>query len=139
LFYSTSIPACLLIFRAEKPAVRRQHVLFIDASQRFTKGRNQNQMGDDDIQAILDSYTTGEDPDGDGGVNVRLVPDTEIAGNDYDLNIGRYIKTAAGDTVDLPTALAAYEQARTTRIESEKALFERLRVAGIADLGGSDE
>jgi type I restriction enzyme M protein len=139
LFYSTSIPACLLIFRAEKPAVRRQHVLFIDASQRFTKGRNQNQIGDSDIQAILDSYNTGEDPDGEGGVNVRLVPDTEIAGNNYDLNIGRYIKTTAGETVDLPTALAAYKQARQTRIESERALFERLRIAGIADLGGSDE
>jgi type I restriction enzyme M protein len=139
LFYSTSIPACLLIFRADKPVVRRQHVLFIDASERFTKGRNQNQMDDTDIQAILDAYRTGEDPDGEGGVHVRLVPDSEIAENGYDLNIGRYIKTTAADSVDLPTALAAYEQARTARIESEQALFERLRVAGIADLGGSDE
>lgn len=139
LFYSTSIPAALLIFRADKPAVRRQHVLFIDASQRFTKGRNQNSIGDDDIQAILDTYRTGEDPDGEGGVHVRLVPDSEIADNGFDLNIGRYIKATAADTVDLPTALAAYEQARAARIESERALFERLRVAGIADLGGSDE
>jgi type I restriction enzyme M protein len=139
LFYSTSIPAALLIFRADKPAVRRQHVLFIDASERFTKGRNQNSIGDADIEAIIESYRTGEDPDGEGGVHVRLVPDSEIAENNYDLNIGRYIKTTADDTVDLPTALAAYQQARAARIESEKALFERLRVAGIADLGGSDE
>ena len=40
---------------------------------------------------------------------------------------------------DYESALAAYEQARAARIESERALFERLRVAGIADLGGSDE
>jgi type I restriction enzyme M protein len=139
LFYSTSIPACLLIFRADKPAVRRQHVLFIDASDRFTKNRNQNSIGDADIQAILDAYRTGEDPDGEGGIRVRLVPDEEIAQNNYDLNIGRYIKATAADTVDLPTALAAYEQARAARIESERALFERLKVAGIADLGGSDE
>ena len=139
LFYSTSIPACLLIFRADKPAVRRQHVLFIDASERFTKGRNQNQMDDTDIQAILGAYRTGEDPDGEGGVHVRLVPTTEIADNGFDLNIGRYIKSTADETVDLPTALAAYQQARDARIESEKALFERLRVAGIADIGGSDE
>jgi type I restriction enzyme M protein len=139
LFYGASIPACLLIFRAKKSKVRRKHVLFVDGSARFTKGKNQNHMTDADTQAVLDAYNTGEDPDGEGGVQVRLVPDTEIAANGYDLNIGRYIKTAAGDTVDLPTALAAYEQARTARIESEKALFERLRVAGIADLGGSDE
>jgi hypothetical protein len=28
---------------------------------------------------------------------------------------------------------------RTTRIKSEQALFERLRIAGIADLGSGDE
>lgn len=139
LFYSTSIPACLLIFRADKPVVRRQHVLFIDASQRFTKGRNQNSMGDEDIAAVLDAYRTGEDPDGEDGVHVRLVPLKEIAANGFDLNIGRYIKTRSDDAVDLPTALVAYEQARSARIESERVLFERLRVAGIANLGGGDE
>ena len=139
LFYGTSIPACLLIFRADKPTERRKHVFFIDASERFTKGRNQNSMDDDDINAILEAYKTGEDPDGDGGVHVRLVPVEEIAGNGFDLNIGRYIKTKSEEQVDLPTALAAYEEARAARIESEKALFERLKAAGIADLGGTDE
>ncbi len=136
LFYSTSIPACLLIFRADKPAERRKRVFFIDASERFIKGRNQNSMDDEDVNAILEAYKTGEDPDGDGGVHVRLVPIEEITENGYDLNIGRYIKTSTEEEIDLPTALAAYEEARAARIESEKALFERLRVAGIADLGG---
>lgn len=139
LFYSTSIPACLLIFRAEKSVERRKHILFVDGSQRFTKGRNQNTIGDDDIKAILTAYETGEDPDGEGGVQVRLVPFAEVEANGFDLNIGRYIKGVQEDAVDLPTALAAYEEARAARIESERALFERLRVAGIADLGGVDE
>ena len=50
LFYSTSIPACLLIFRDQKPAERKDHVLFVDGSARFAKGKNQNQMTDDDIK-----------------------------------------------------------------------------------------
>lgn len=45
LFYSTSIPACLLIFEFSKPANRRGSILIIDGSKRFVKGRNQNQMG----------------------------------------------------------------------------------------------
>lgn len=139
LFYSTTIPACLLIFRADKVVERRKHILFVDGSQRFTKGRNQNSIGDDDIKAILTAYETGDDPDGEGGVQVRLVPFAEVEANGFDLNIGRYIKGVQEDTVDLPTALAAYEEARAARIESERALFERLRVAGIADLGGGDE
>jgi type I restriction enzyme M protein len=139
LFYSTSIPACLLIFRSVKAKERRKHVLFIDGSARFEKNRNQNNLADDDVQAILDAYTTGDDPDGDGGVQVRLVPFAEIEGNGFDLNIGRYLKTTAEDTIDLPTALLAYEEARAARLTSERALFERLSAAGIADLGTSDE
>ena len=139
LFYSTSIPACLLIFRSVKAKERRKHVLFIDGSARFEKNRNQNNLADDDVQAILDAYTTGDDPDGDGGVQVRLVPFAEIEGNGFDLNIGRYLKTTAEDTIDLPTALLAYEEARAARLTSERALFERLSAAGIADLGTNDE
>jgi type I restriction enzyme M protein len=139
LFYSTSIPACLLIFRSVKAKERRKHVLFVDGSARFEKNRNQNNLGDVDVQAILDAYTTGDDPDGNGGVQVRLVPFAEIEGNGFDLNIGRYLKTTAADTIDLPTALLAYEEARAARLTSEKALFQRLSAAGIADLGTSDE
>ncbi len=32
LFYSTSIPASILVFRATKPIERKQHVLFVDGS-----------------------------------------------------------------------------------------------------------
>jgi type I restriction enzyme M protein len=46
LFYSTMIPACLLIFRAAKPSARRNGVVFIDGSACFIKGRNQNQLGE---------------------------------------------------------------------------------------------
>lgn len=139
LFYSTSIPACLLIFRANKPAERRGHVLFVDGSARFTKGRNQNSMSHEDAQAILDAYNSGDDPDGDGGVQVRAVPIAEIESNGWDLNIGRYVKVAAEDEVDLDAAITAYREAREARIESENRLFERLTAAGIANLGTPDE
>ena len=127
LFYNTTIPACVLVFRALKPTERRNHVLFVDGSLRFTKGRNQNQMSAVDVDAIVAAYRTGEDPDGAGGVNVRLVPFDEIKTNAFDLNVGRYLKTAAADTMDLPTALANYQDARAHRIETEQALFECLK------------
>lgn len=132
LFYSTSIPACLLIFRATKPAERRTHVLFIDGAARFTKGRNQNQMGDHDVDALVSAYRTGTDPDGDGGTQVRLVPHAEIEQNGWDLNIGRYLKAATGDTLDVPTALEQLAQAQTALREAEERLAERLKAAGYA-------
>lgn len=131
LFYSTTIPACLLIFRDQKPAERKDHVLFIDGSARFSKGKNQNVMSEGDVQVLVDAYRTGEDSDGEGGGEVRLVPFEEIETNRFDLNIGRYIKVTAEEIADVGTALVAYADARQHRIESEAVMFERLAAAGI--------
>src|SRR5690606_11532883 len=49
LFYAASIPACILVFRAEKTPERKGHVLFVDASERYAKGKNQNTMSDRDV------------------------------------------------------------------------------------------
>ncbi|MXN62235.1 N-6 DNA methylase [Bacillus sp. BGMRC0062] len=134
LFYSTQIPACLLIFRDQKHDERKNHVLFVDGSARFENGKNQNRMSIEDVTTLVRAYRTGEDPDGEGGANVRLVPFDEIKDNGFDLNIGRYIKVAAEETADLGTALVAYADARKRRIEVEAVMFERLAAAGI-DLG----
>jgi type I restriction enzyme M protein len=131
LFYSTTIPACLLIFKATKEEERRNHVLFVDGSARFQKGRNQNFMAEGDMEAVLAAYRTGEDPDGQGGIHLRLVPFDEIKGNGFDLNIGRYVRAAAEEAVDLEVALAAYADARLARIETERVMFERLAAAGM--------
>jgi type I restriction enzyme M protein len=132
LFYSTSIPACLLIFKAEKPAERRGSVVFVDGSACFIKGKNQNHMGDEDAEAIVAAYRTGDDPDGDGGVQVRLVPHAEISDNGWDLNIGRYLRTAAADTITVEEALANLSEAQITLHQAEAKLADRLKAAGYA-------
>jgi type I restriction enzyme M protein len=129
LFYGTTIPACLLIFRASKPKERKKHVLFIDGSKRFTKGKNQNELSTTDVQDLFDTYAKA-DSDGKADVAARLVPHEEIAGNKFDLNIGRYLKTAAAEVVDVATALAALNEARTNLAAAEKAMRERLKAAG---------
>jgi type I restriction enzyme M protein len=130
LFYSTTIPACLLIFRGAKPAVRKGTVLFVDGSSAFAKGRNQNQMSPTDVEEILAAYRAGET--GDGLVPARLVKHGEIEENGWDLNIGRYLRTAAAETVDVLTALAALRDAQTLLHEAEVKLDERLKAAGYA-------
>jgi type I restriction enzyme M protein len=132
LFYSTSIPACLLIFRSMKAAERRGHILFMDGSKRFEKGRNQNGLRPADVDAIVEAYRAGAEPDGDDGIAVRLVPHAEIESKEWDLNIGRYLKTVAGEEVDLATALTALAQAQTELREAEERLAERLREADYA-------
>ncbi len=132
LFYSTSIPASLLIFRGAKQDPRRGHVLFVDASKRFAKGRNQNQMRPGDVEAIVAAYRSGADPDDEDGVAVRLVPLAEIEGNGFDLNIGRYLRGAAEEVVDVETALAELRDAEAALREAEAEMWKRLEAAGYA-------
>ena len=55
LFYGTSIPACILVFKKNRS---RREVLFIDASGEgnFEKGKNQNVLRDEDIDTIVSVY-----------------------------------------------------------------------------------
>jgi type I restriction enzyme M protein len=130
LFYSTSIPVCLLIFRKKKPEERREKVVFIDATARFKPGKNQNTMGDDDIDVIHAAYARGVDVDGEDDLHLRVVDLAEIADNRFDLNIGHYVKTAQAAEVDVAAALSAYRDARDELRSSERVLDKKLTAAG---------
>jgi type I restriction enzyme M protein len=140
LFYSTAIPTAILVFRAPgtKTPERREGVLFVDASKRFTKARNRNILTEADIADVVTAYHSTfdadgnpVDPDGEGGLAARFVPAKEIVGNGYDLNIGRYIKHVAAEQEDLGTLIDAYNISRAERQKTEQHMLETLAGAGI--------
>src|SRR6185437_11323387 len=53
LFYGTSIPACVLVFKKNRS---NKDILFIDASREFAKAKNQNSLTDENINKIIDTY-----------------------------------------------------------------------------------
>ncbi len=88
LFYSTGIPVCILVLKkCRKP----DDVLFINASEHFEKGRRQNSLSDGHIVGIVDTYR--ERPEKVERYARRVMMD-EIAANDFNLNISRYVSTA---------------------------------------------
>jgi type I restriction enzyme M protein len=132
LFYSTTIPACLLIFKDDKPVDRRGGVLFLDGSRRFSKGRNQNQMNEDDVASLVGAYRKGETPDETDGIPVRWVTHAEIKENDWDLNIGRYLKSGVAKGMTVEAALGQLTVAQAALHEAELRLAEQLKAAGYA-------
>ncbi len=60
------------------------------------------------------------------------MPLPEIEVNAWDLNIGRYIKGAVADVIDVETALADLSAARVALREAEERLDERMAEAGYA-------
>lgn len=130
LFYSTSIPACLLIFRARKKRGSRGHVLLVDGSSRFEKGRTQNRMTDADIDAIVAGHREGSDVQARDGVRVRLVEHAEIKDNGWDLNLSRYVAPAAVEGGDVREAMKEVVQAQKQLRLAERTLKDRLKRAG---------
>jgi type I restriction enzyme M protein len=131
LFYGTTIPACLMFFRATKDKKRKEHILFIDASKRFGKGKAQNFLTDEDVEDIFTVYQSMGDIE-KTNISARLVSHDEIEENNWDLNIGRYLKADAAEVVDVQDALASFDQARTELAAAEKALLAKLKAAGYA-------
>jgi len=90
LFYGTGIPAALLIINKNKPAERKNKVLFINGELEYQEGKNQNKLRDTDIEHILDVYDSYEDE----RRYSKVVEMDEIRENDYNLNIRRYADTS---------------------------------------------
>lgn len=87
LFYGTSIPACIMIFK--KCRVHDGNILFIDASAEFEKVGNQNALTDAHVAKIIETYATRKSID----KYAHVAPLSEVAENDYNLNIPRYVDT----------------------------------------------
>jgi type I restriction enzyme M protein len=106
LFYGTGIPACIIVIDKESAHTRalsvqvegaladhEQGLFMIDASKGFIKDGNKNRLREQDIHKIVDTFTRGLTLDGYS----RWVPLGEIARNDYNLNIPRYIDGSEGE------------------------------------------
>jgi type I restriction enzyme M protein len=90
LFYSTGIPVCILVLKkCKKP----DDVLFINAAEHFVKGKKQNQLSEENIAKIIDTYQHRTEETRYS----RRVGMEEIEKNDFNLNISRYISTAVGE------------------------------------------
>jgi type I restriction enzyme M protein len=86
IFFGTSIPTCLLVFKKCK---EQEDVLFIDASTCFEKGKNQNNLRDEDVDRIVEAFRVRAEEER----FCRRASLDEIRENDFNLNIPRYVDT----------------------------------------------
>jgi len=87
IFYGTSIPTCVLVLKKNRSNTK--NVLFIDASQHFEKVKTQNILRKEDIDKIISTYESRVTEDKYSYVASL----SELAENDYNLNIPRYVDT----------------------------------------------
>lgn len=123
LFYGTSIPTCVLVFKGREARGTHTDVLFIDASNEFEKGKNQNKLTPDNISKIIDTYHNRENVE----KYAHVASLDEIKENDYNLNIPRYVDTFEEEEV-APLSEVAQEltQVRAEIQETSANLFKLL-------------
>jgi type I restriction enzyme M protein len=124
LFFGTSIPACILIFKKNRV---HDDILFIDASREFDKAKNQNNLTNEHISKIFDTYKNRQEIE----KYSHVASIAEIKENDYNLNIPRYVDTfEEEEIIDIEGT-----KANITRIESELATIKTKMSAYLEELG----
>jgi len=85
LFFGTTIATCIIVLKKSK---KDNSTLFIDASAEFERGGNKNKLTDANRERILNAYAGRKEVDH----FVRLVPNADIAGNDYNIAVSSYVE-----------------------------------------------
>ena len=85
LFYGTSIATCIMVLKKSKTD---NSTLFIDASKEFVKVTNNNKLTQENIDNIINAYIDRMDKPH----FARLVPNSEVAEQDYNLSVSTYVE-----------------------------------------------
>jgi type I restriction enzyme M protein len=111
LFFGTGIPAAILLFNKGKT---HGDILFIDASREYKEAKNQSVLTDEHLQKIVSTFEAFQTVD---KYAYRATPQ-EIADNDFNLNIPRYVDTfeeeAEIDLVAVKAEIATLEEQLTS-------------------------
>lgn len=117
IFYGTSIPTCILVFK--KCRENPEDILFIDASNNFEKGKNQNRLRDEDIEKIIDTYKNRAEIE----KYSHSASLEEIGENDYNLNIPRYVDTfEEEEKIDLESIASRLQEIEKESIEIDEKI-----------------
>lgn len=126
IFYGTSIPTCIMVYK--KCRENPEDVLFIDASKEFEKVKTQNVLREEHIEKIIDTYRE------------RTVIDKfsykaslqEIADNDYNLNIPRYVDTfEEQEEIDIQLVLSNIKSLEEKRSQLDIEINGYLKELGL--------
>lgn len=123
LFFGTSIPTCVLVFRKNRN--KDDGILFIDASKEFERQKNKNNLTNENIAKIADTF-----------LNRKTIERysyfatlEEIKENDYNLNIPRYVETFEPDPeIDIEEVMQSiddlYVERQRLDVEIDKYFIE---------------
>lgn len=128
IFYGTSIPTCVLIFKKEREY--KDNILFIDASNDFDTIKNKNVLRDKDIDKIVKTYIERSEVKNYS----HIASIKEISNNDYNLNIVRYVNNFKEDEIDIKRVLEDLKNIDNNIKVVDKELNAYLKELGLKEI-----
>ena len=126
IFYGTSIPTCIIVMK--KCRKEDDNILFIDASKEFEKVKTQNKLREEHIRKIVDTYRDRKEIE----KYSHCATLKEIAENDYNLNIPRYVDTfEEEEPIDIKAVMAEIKELEAKRADLDKEIEGYLKELGI--------
>lgn len=89
LFFGTGIPVTIIVCKKNRND-NKDNILFIDASKEYMAAKSQNVLTDENIKKIFKAYKDRKDVE----KYAHVASMKEIANNDFNLNISRYVDTS---------------------------------------------
>jgi len=96
LFYTVSIPVCIIIFNKNKQESHKNKILFVNAENEYSDNKKQNILRNQDIDKITRTFDDYKDVD-----KYACVVDTKEIGeeNEYNLNVRRYVDSSEEEEI----------------------------------------
>lgn len=128
IFYGTSIPTCIIVMK--KCRKEDDNILFIDASKEFEKVKTQNKLREEHIRKIIETYRDRKEIE----KYSHCATLQEIADNDYNLNIPRYVDTfEEEEPIDIKAVMTEIKELEAKRADLDKEIEGYLRELGIVE------
>jgi len=119
LFFGTGIPAAILLFNKGK---KTKDILFIDAGKEYESGKKQNKIREPHIAKIVDTYKAFLKGKGEVEKYAHRATYDEVSGNDFNLNIPRYVDSfEKEEEIDIPAVQQKIEELELelTKVKAE--------------------
>jgi type I restriction enzyme M protein len=122
LFYNAPMESCIVICRSKKPKAHQGTVLFIDAINEVSRQRTFSFLSDENQKKIADAFNSASDVDGFS----RRVGINDIAEQNFDLTVHRYVQRAVAETgVSVADAILSFKASHESLTAAIDALVVR--------------
>ena len=115
IFYGTPLAPCIMVYKKEKLAEKKDKVLFIDASDQVRVGRAQSYLEPEHVNQIFEWFNNYDDVEN----YVKVASKEDLKENDYNLNIPLYVEKIIED--NLPSVEEALTDLKSAWGDSLKA------------------